>query len=85
VAGVLILCVIQLQLQHFSRFRHFIPFGLHADVIVRNADLGIAGITKTYEAKLTNYGIFPASVTVCDFIESWAISERFRSVVSSRP
>src|SRR5580693_4632117 len=54
---------------HFFRFGHFFPFGLHADAIVRNADYGIPGISKVYEARLANFGITPVKVTVCDFID----------------
>lgn len=57
------------QLLHLLRFGHLCGFGLHADVVVRHADYGIDGITKVYEGKLTNYGIIPAKVTVCDFVD----------------
>ncbi len=67
--ALVILPIGLLQLGHLARFGHFIPCGLHADVMVRRADYGIDGITKTYEAKLTNYGIAPANVTACDFID----------------
>jgi hypothetical protein len=30
--------------------------------------IGIPGLTKTYEATLTNNGILPVRVTVCDFV-----------------
>ena len=30
--------------------------------------IGIPGLTKTYEAALTNRGIFPVRVTVCDYV-----------------
>jgi len=58
-----------LELGHLVRFGHFFPFGLHADLVVRKADYGIDGITKAYEAKLTNYGLTSVSITVCDFID----------------
>jgi hypothetical protein len=58
-----------LELGHLVRFGHFFPFGLHADVVVRKADYGIDGVTKAYEAKLTNYGITPAWITACDFVD----------------
>lgn len=38
-------------------------------MVVRKADYGIPGITKVYEARLTNYGILPRRITVCDFID----------------
>jgi hypothetical protein len=67
--ALVILPIGLLQLGHLARFGHFFPYGLHADVMVRRADYGIDGITKAYEAKLTNYGITPANVIACDFID----------------
>jgi hypothetical protein len=40
---------------HFYRRRHFVPLALHADAIVQRGDIGIEGISKLYEARLTNY------------------------------
>jgi hypothetical protein len=68
-ATLLVLPISLLELGHLIRFGHFLPFGLHADVVVSKADYGIDGITKAYEAKLTNYGILPARITACDFID----------------
>jgi hypothetical protein len=68
VASLLILAVSVVEVAHLVHFGHFFPFGLHADVVIRKADFGIQGITKTYEAKLTNFGIMPARVTACTFI-----------------
>lgn len=67
--SLLLLPVALLQLGHLVEFGHFFPFGLHADTVVRKADYGIPGITKVYEARLTNYGILPKRITVCDFID----------------
>jgi|HubBroStandDraft_6_1064221.scaffolds.fasta_scaffold05836_3 hypothetical protein len=68
-AALLILPFSLAELCHLLRFGHFFPFGMHADVVVRKADYGIEGITKTYEAKLTNYGFVPISITVFNFID----------------
>ena len=65
----LILAYCVLELVHVFRFGHFAPMGLHADVTVTKADYGIPGNSKAYEAKLTNFGIAPETVTVCDFID----------------
>jgi hypothetical protein len=55
------------ELNHFHRYGHFAPFGLHADVsIVESNDvLGVEGVAKIYHARLTNYGVFPSTVVVC--------------------
>ncbi len=42
---------------------------LRAEIIVSNADLGIPGITKTYEGRIRNFGLLPVRVTRCDFID----------------
>lgn len=57
------------ELVHLVRFGHLLPFGLHSDVVSRHVDFGIDGITKAYEARLTNYGITPANITSCDFVD----------------
>jgi hypothetical protein len=68
-ASLLVVGIGLLELDHLVRFGHFSPFGLHADVVMRRRDYGIDGITKTYEAKLTNYGFTPRTITACDFID----------------
>jgi hypothetical protein len=52
---------------HLDRYGHLVRFGLHADLVVSKEDTGMEGITKVYEARLTNYGLLPAKVTACDF------------------
>jgi hypothetical protein len=55
------------ELIHLDRYGHLVRFGLHADLVVSKGDIGLEGITKLYEARLTNYGLLPAKVTACDF------------------
>lgn len=57
-----------IELRHKRRFGHLVGAGLHADFIVSQADLGIPGITKVYDATLTNLGPFPRKVSVCEFV-----------------
>jgi hypothetical protein len=61
------------ELNHFYCFGHFVPLGLHVEVVVRTSNdlLGVEGTGKIYNASVTNYGILPASVTVCDYLD-WA-------------
>jgi hypothetical protein len=56
------------EYRHRTAFGHFVPLALHADVSVANADTGIPGITKLYDAHLTNFGIFPRRVERCEFL-----------------
>jgi hypothetical protein len=71
-AGVLLLmfsaaALLLLELNHFHRYGHLVGLGLHADAVVSKGDAGYEGITKLYQARLTNYGLLPATVTACDF------------------
>jgi len=42
--------------------------GLRAEVVTSKADIGIPGISKIYDARLVNRGIWPVRVSYCDFI-----------------
>ncbi len=55
---------------HFFRFGHLAPIGLHADAVVTTSSelLGVDGVAKIYDARLTNYGVFPATITACDYL-----------------
>ena len=55
------------ELNHFDRYGHLVGLGLHADAVVSKGDAGYEGITKLYQARLTNYGLLPVKVTACDF------------------
>ena len=45
---------------------------LRADVVVHQTSIGIPGITKTYEATLTNEGLLPVLIERCDFTSDTA-------------
>ena len=60
--------VAALEVHHRVVFGHFVPLGLHADVRVVKADIGIPGISKEYEAHVTNFGIFPRRIERCEFL-----------------
>ena len=55
------------EISHRLRFGHFAPPGLHADVLTRKANSGIPRPWTAYEARLTNFGVVPGRITVCDF------------------
>lgn len=67
--SLLLFAIIFDELVHFYRYGHLAPLALHADVVVSTrADLiGIEGIAKIYDARLTNYSIVPLTLTVCDY------------------
>lgn len=60
--------VMMLRQRHFSTHGHAAGRGLHADVLTRNASIGIPGINKMYEAELTNFGMLPALTRQCDYL-----------------
>lgn len=74
---IILICVASLGLllleaDHFLRYGHLVPLKLHADVLVTTDEglLGVEGTAKIYRASLTNYGILPTSIVVCDYLDS---------------
>ena len=54
---------------HKYDYGHFVPYGLHMDVISRNGSIGIPGQEKMYEAHLSNFTLWPISLQACDYID----------------
>lgn len=96
VAVVSVLAVVESR--HRVAFGHFVPLTLHADVSVARGDIGISGITKLYDAHLTNFSIFPRRIERCEFltdasahgvsvgyrIQQWDKSaERWKTIIDS--
>jgi hypothetical protein len=67
-AVALMALVAAVELHHRVVFGHFVPLGLHADVRVVKADIGIPGISKEYDAHITNFGIFPRRIEWREFL-----------------
>ena len=42
---------------------------LSAELVVTNADIGIPGVSKMYEARLVNRGWWPVGISYCDFVD----------------
>jgi len=57
-----------IQVRHRLAYGHFAALTIHADIVVHDASIGIPGITKMYEAILTNYGVLPALVEQCSYM-----------------
>jgi hypothetical protein len=57
---------------HLFRYGHLAPLGLHVDATVTHSQeiLGVRGTTEIYQAQLKQYGVFPATITVCDYLNS---------------
>lgn len=56
------------EFRHRSRFGHFVPYGLHVDVLSRDVSIGIPGQTKMYWAELSNFSILPVRLNGCDYV-----------------
>jgi hypothetical protein len=54
---------------HKYNFGHFVPYGLHVDVISRDVSIGIPGQTKMYEAQLSNFTLWPVSLQACHYMD----------------
>lgn len=67
-AAILVSVIGVVEVRHRVKFGHFAPLTLHADVSVANVDIGIPGITKLYDAHVTNFGIFPRRIERCEFV-----------------
>src|SRR5258708_1411836 len=67
-AAILVSVIGVVEVRHRVIFGHFAQLKLHADVSVANRDIGIPGITKLYDAHVTNFGIFPRRIERCEFV-----------------
>ena len=74
------------ELIHLFRFGHFVPLGLHVEVVVTSSNelLGVEGTGKIYNASLTNYGVLPAAVTVCDYLDSTSSNQTMVNYIVER-
>jgi hypothetical protein len=57
-----------IEVVHRRDFGHFVPYGLHVDVVVYDANIGIPGQTKMYQVKLTNFTLLPVTLDSCSFL-----------------
>lgn len=67
ILAAFVLAVGTAQVRHRIAYGHFVPVGLHADVTSYTADIGIPGISKSYDAHITNFGILPRTIERCEF------------------
>jgi hypothetical protein len=65
--AVVIVGVIALEAHHNAEYGHFVPLGLHADVTDFKADIG-SGTATLFDARLTNFGLFPQEIERCEFV-----------------
>jgi hypothetical protein len=60
------LAVAYFEFAHRYNYGHFVPYGLHVDVVTRDVSIGIPGQTKMYKAELSNFSFLPVSLEACD-------------------
>jgi hypothetical protein len=65
---VVVLAFAALQIYHHSRYGHYVPFGLHADVTA-------SGGTQLFDAHLTNFGLLPEKVERCELVSDGGAHE----------
>ena len=74
------------EMIHIHRYGHLVPFGLHGDVTVTQSDdiLGVKGTANIYHARFTNYGPFPVSLTVCDYLNEVGTHDAMANYIVER-
>lgn len=65
---LILIVLVTIEFRHDLRFGPFLEPALHADYTVGGLDLVIPGITKVYDATLTNFGLIPPSLFACEFV-----------------
>ena len=59
--------LIGLEAHHHTKYGHFVPLGLHADVTDFQSDTASAPATF-FDAHLTNFGLYPQEIERCEFV-----------------
>jgi hypothetical protein len=63
-----VVAVSYFELSHRYKFGHFVPYGLHVDVLSEDVSIGIPGQTKMYRAELSNFSFLPVRLDACEYI-----------------
>jgi hypothetical protein len=84
--GILATVVVIHEVLHFRRYGHLAPFGLHADFSATTSHdiLAVGGTATIYQARLTNYGAFPATIVVCDYLDYASMHQTMVNYVVQR-
>jgi hypothetical protein len=56
------------EFAHRYNFGHFVPYGLHVDVLSEEISIGIPGQKKLYRAELSNFTFWPVRLDACDYV-----------------
>jgi hypothetical protein len=66
-ATLLIAWAVSFQVGHRMCCGHFAPLGPHVDALSGPGSIGIPGQTTLYWAEVTNFGLWPLTLTACDY------------------
>lgn len=66
--GALVLAVAYVQFEHRYNYGHFVPYGLHVDVVSEEAWIGIPGQKNMYSAEISNFSFLPVTLDGCDYL-----------------
>jgi len=67
-ACAVVVAVAYFELGHKYKFGHFVPHGLHVDVMSEEVSIGIPGQKKVYKAELSNFSFWPVTLDACDYL-----------------
>lgn len=86
IVGFVFSSISVVEVVHFHRFGHLVSLGLHADwVATESSDiLAVNGKAKIYDAKLSNFGLLPITMTVCEYTSNSVRSIMVNYVVERR-
>lgn len=68
VVSAVVVAIAYFQLVHRYNYGHFVPYGLHADVLSREVSIGIPGQKKMYWPELSNFSLLPVNLDACDYL-----------------
>lgn len=63
-----VVAVAYCEIGHRYKFGHFVPYGLHVDVLSEEVSIGIPGQKKMYQAELSNFSFWPVKLEACDYL-----------------
>lgn len=61
-------CTAYFEIAHRYNFGHFVPYGLHVDVLSEEVSIGIPGQKNLYRAELSNFTFWPARLDACNYV-----------------
>jgi hypothetical protein len=53
--------IVCIEILHAIHYGHLVGYGIHADVVRKDADIGAPGVKRLYTVRLTNYTVLPYS------------------------